>query len=147
MKRLLLAALLLGAFSVRAAAPAYTDAPAPPAGKALIYVYRPHNSLHSPRSGGFYIDKKLVVTLKDQGYTWLHLTEGEHVLEHRKTSNPLDERVGGKVTITAGRTYFYRLEVGLASRDVHWVLSEQRASAALPEIERCSYQKAGAKAL
>ena len=141
MKKLWLALLLIVTCPANATEQAFAEAPPPPAGKALVYIYRPQNKLHNLRSGGFYIDLKRIVLLKDDGYTWLHLSEGTHTLEHRKTSNPNDERVGGKMLFTGGRTYYFRLEVGLGSRDVHWLLSEQPAATARAEIEKCSYQK------
>ena len=136
-------ALLVLTLSAGAAAAGFTEAPAAPAGKALVYIYRAYNYQQGNQGAAIYLDDKQVVNLGTRGYTWVHIPEGLHTLEHRKSLYLADERTGAEITFAAGRTYYFRVGVSLSSgiKDVRWMLSEQPAMNALEEIAKCRYQK------
>lgn len=136
-------ALWVLSLSAGAAAAGFTEAPAAPAGKALVYIYRDYNYQQGNQGAAIYLDDKQVVNLGTRGYTWLHIPEGLHTLEHRKSLYLADERTGADIRFAAGRTYYFRVGVSLGSgiKDVRWMLSEQPAMTALEEIARCRYQK------
>jgi len=142
MKRAWTAVLLL-TLSGSAAASGFTEAPPPPSGKALVYIYRAYSYQQGNQGAAIYLDDKQAVNLGTRGYTWLHLPEGLHTLEHRKNVYLADERTGAEIRFAAGRTYYFRVGVSLSSgiKDVRWVLSEEPAMKALEEISRCRYQK------
>jgi hypothetical protein len=136
-------ALWVLSLSAGAAAAGFTEAPAAPAGKALVYIYRDYNYQQGNQGAAIYLDDKQVVNLGTRGYTWLHIPEGLHTLEHRKSLYLADERTGADIRFAAGRTYYFRVGVSLSSgiKDVRWMLSEEPAMKALEEIAKCRYQK------
>jgi hypothetical protein len=136
-------ALLVLTLSGSAVAAGFTEAPAAPVGKVLVYIYRAYNYQQGNQGAAIYLDDKPVVNLGTRGYTWLHIPEGLHTLEHRKSLYLADERTGAEIRFAAGRTYYFRVGVSLGSgiKDVRWMLSEQPAMNALEEIAKCRYQK------
>jgi len=144
MKNLLRVACCLGALAGCASRAPFTDAPAPPPGKALVYIYRTYNYQQGNQGASIFLDSKQVVNLANRAYTWVYVPEGMHTLEHRKQVFTAEERTGGPVRLTAGRTHYFRVGVSLASgiKDVRWMLSEEPVMKARDELAECHYQPA-----
>jgi hypothetical protein len=135
--------LLMLALAGSAGAAGFTEAPPPPAGKALVYIYRAYNYQQGNQGAAIYLDGKQAVNLGTRGCTWLHLPEGMHMLEHRKDVYMAEERTGAEIRFASGRTYYFRVSVavGAGIKDVRWTIAEQPPGKALEEMARCRYQK------
>jgi Protein of unknown function (DUF2846) len=96
---------------------AYEAAPAPAEDRALVYIYRPPTFVGSALNADFYIDGAKAARLNTNGYTWLHVPTGSHVLLQRfptifRDIPDPDNAISLNVIWEPGQTYFYRLEIG-----------------------------------
>jgi len=106
-------ALPLAALSLcgcTASGPLYQDAPTPPEGKALVYIYREATKTFSWRQAWFSVDNVEVGELYNQGYMWAYVPAGVHIL---KQEWPRDITHGRptdiNIVLQAGRTYYFKL--------------------------------------
>ena len=109
-----------------ATGPLFTPAPLP-GGKAIVYIYRikPGDGL-SARDAHFYLDDKHAFDLTPDGYSYVVLSPGKHILREEWSWDV----VGGKtiefpLEVKAGETWYYRfvVETGVNGQPGwHWFL-------------------------
>lgn len=56
----------------------FSEAPQPEEGKSLVYVFRTFVGYGNIWVTNFSIDDKKIVSLYDEGYSWIHVPSGEH---------------------------------------------------------------------
>lgn len=87
----------------------FEGAPPPPAGYALVYIYRP-DSPPTLRRAGILVDEKEVLKLPNKGYSWFYVSEGSHTVKTNWGSIyrgvPVVEMA---LPAEAGKTYYIRL--------------------------------------
>ncbi len=65
-----------------ATGPVFTPAPMPATGdQAIVNVYRPDQFMAKAASFRLFLDKKKIVTIKNNGYTRVMVSPGQHTLE------------------------------------------------------------------
>lgn len=115
----------------------FQDAPKPPPDKALVYLMRPVVGGGSFFDTKFVVDGRPVVSLLNNGYSWIFLDEGAHQIKAGDRLMTLDVR----------RSHVYYVEmrqgetVGWNTRQ-DWV-REIPARTARPIIEKMRYTAAG----
>jgi len=55
-------------------------------GKGVLYLYRPFRFGSGGAAPFISVDDKKIVLLKNQGYTWIYLNPGNHIIETRYSS-------------------------------------------------------------
>jgi hypothetical protein len=104
------------AFGVARAESIQQQPASPPAGKALIYLYRSPNLIPSLIPEHFAVDDIDIAKLNSRQYTWFYAPAGSHFFGPKK--NPLElsikEMLHGEqrlvVTWNNGQTYYYEFE-------------------------------------
>jgi hypothetical protein len=94
--------------------PKFTEAPAPRADEALVYLYR-GNSPPFALSPTIFLESQRIVDLASQGYTQVYVMPGEYAT---KASWPLISgmpSLTGKLNFAPGRIYFVRLGGDISS--------------------------------
>ena len=119
---------------------------APPAGKALLYVYRRDAFPASRMDAIFRVNGIDVATLGANSYTCFYLAEGGYRLEQRWNLERLANAPMHRDFIArAGATYFFRLKVEPGMRELMWSLGSARPPEATPEISQSRFQSAAAE--
>ncbi|HWA92495.1 MAG TPA: DUF2846 domain-containing protein [Rhizomicrobium sp.] len=112
--RFVAASLSLSMLTGCASGPVFTDAPAPEAGKALLYIYRQPNFVAAAARASFYIDGQNVVDLAAGGYSYVYLAPGRHDLEQRWAS--YSDVVTIPVDVREGETHYARFQSGFGDQ-------------------------------
>ena len=150
MKILAALAFLAALAGCAASGPAYQPAPEPGQGQALVYIFRPLTMAgYSSRDAYFFVDNQNVANLSNGGYSWVHMPAGEYRLTMRW---PPDITLGRDRDVilparwTAGRKYFYRMDVSskpAAGGTLHqWRIVAVPPDTGEKEIACCKYQPA-----
>ena len=88
--------------------PKFSEARAPAAGEALVYVYRGHAPpLYFSPAISF--DSVKVVDLANKGYTYVYVKPGEYTIRSEWPALAVAPSLNGKFAFAAGQTYFLRL--------------------------------------
>jgi hypothetical protein len=121
--------------------PLFQQAPPPPSGKALVYIYRVDTFPPSYEPALFNINNADIAELLPNTYTWIYLREGQYRLQ-QMFDNP---RVGHIPTqqdfyAHAGLAYYFRLNVYTGVRQTAWRLVNATALGPGEEISKCTYQ-------
>jgi hypothetical protein len=125
--------------SACASGPYFQQAPPPPSGKALIYLYRLDTWPEFNSRAYFDINNTNVAALSANSYTWIYLPEGNYRLEQRldlRGEAVLDRDFSAR----AGSTYYFRLNVETGAREVGRRLANVTAFAPVQEISNCRFQ-------
>jgi hypothetical protein len=147
MKYVALPLAALSLFGCVATGPLYKDAPPPPEGKALVYIYREQGVALVGRQTWFYVDDVEVGELDNQGYTWAYVPAGLHTL---KQEWPLDITLGRTTDTTidlqAGQSYYYKLRTaasfGYNTVSAAWEIANISPRIGNFEISQYHYQPA-----
>ena len=127
-----------------ATGPIFTDAPPPPSGKALVYIFRPHSFVNQSGTARIEMDGKPFVALHDSGYSYAYFSPGSHVLTQ---AWPLGLTQGTKIDLNleAGKTYFVafynRAGMGTTGLQAEWGLIQGPESEARPQIAVCKFDQ------
>jgi hypothetical protein len=78
MRRLALLTAFLGVAGCSTVGPAYTPAPPPPEGQALVYVMRTSVGYGNFWPTVFSLNDTKVVSLYDKGYSWIYVKPGRY---------------------------------------------------------------------
>ncbi len=103
-----------------ASGPAFQEAASAPAGKALVYIYRPSGFVLAARDAHFFIDGQPLVDLSNNGYTQTYLSEGRHQIMEQWSSFSLFEALPGvpvqkvelPLDVKSGEVYYFRFSTG-----------------------------------
>lgn len=116
-------------------------APAPPTGKALVYLYRQDTWPEVRADALFTIGDTSVANLSANSYTWFYVPQGSQRLEQRwdllRYSNAVQHK---DFAARSGSTYYFRLSVEGEIRQMRWWISTIAAAAAILEIAKCRFQ-------
>jgi hypothetical protein len=128
-----------------ASGPVFQEAPAPGSDKALLYLMRPIVGGGSFWSTQFSINGTEVVTLTNNGYSWVILDAGTYeVSAQAGRSDPLRRRL----VLRPGSTHYVEMRQGetvdarYTSYSRQDLLQEIPVSAARPVIEKMKYTPA-----
>lgn len=135
-------ALILFYFSCarKATGPAFNQVELDDDKKALVYIYRPHTGCDSFRKFDISVDGKIVVELLDQGYTWVALDPGKHLIRIKGTSNI--PSIAETLDVESTQTYFIKYHTNCPSETsfrAFFTLLEVPESTALKEISDCRF--------
>jgi hypothetical protein len=113
MKRCILVCFLLAAMvgcATSKTAPSFTTAPTPveKSEKAVLYIFRRYAEPVAVPAY-FEIDKVEATTLKQQGFTWVYVTPGEHNFKFGWPFWAGMPSVGFKQTLEAGKSYAFEM--------------------------------------
>jgi hypothetical protein len=124
--------------------PRFTEAAPPPAGEALVYVYRGYAPpfLFSPAIS---VDGTKIVDLPNRGYTHVYVKPGEYTIKSQWPLISTAPSREGKFSFAAGETYFVRLggtmdSSGTLTQQMYTVVStllSVPASVGQQEITEC----------
>lgn len=112
----LIASLAVAAFGIGAAEAAEPGKPAPPPGKALVYIYRPSSLVETSSPTHFALDGIDVANLNPKTYTWMYVSEKTHVLRYQRADSDQSSKEitnwleGLAIDTRAGGTYYYRFD-------------------------------------
>ena len=143
----LLAALLLPACVAPSTAPTYSQAPAaaPREGVAVLYVYREYAEPTAWKPT-IYVDGKEVVSLPQQGFSWVYLSPGKHTLSSRWPRLAAVPPVEFSADYAAGTRYFFEISgtsrmTGTSGITMHFKTTAQVKSAqereAIQQLQKC----------
>jgi len=124
--------------------PKFTKANPPPAGKSLVYFYRP-NSTPFWLSPDLLLNDKKILDLGNQGYSYLYLKPGEYEIKVAWSLMSGRPDMYGKIKAEAGKTYFIRSHGHVYYDTIIYSSSSYLATVptktALNEINHCIYIK------
>ena len=134
-------ALILFYFSCarKATGPAFNQVELDDDKKALVYIYRPHTDCGYLRKFDISVDGKIVVALLDQGYTWVALDPGKHLIRIKGTSKI--PSIAETIDVESAQTYFVKYHTNCPSTGFRPFISllEIPESTALEEISDCRF--------
>jgi hypothetical protein len=107
-----LLALLQACATTRHEGPLFTEAPAPAAGEALVYVYRGHAPPYY-FSPAISFDAVKVVDLANKGYTHVYVKPGEYTIRSEWPAIAAAPKLAAQFAFAGGQTYFLRLGGGM----------------------------------
>jgi hypothetical protein len=92
--------------------PSFTEAVAPNANEALVYLFRPYSFYSTLLETEVYFDGKSIASLGLNDHTWVRTTPGRHVVG---VTQPFGQRAGSypqpyEFMTNAGKTYVLTLE-------------------------------------
>jgi hypothetical protein len=132
--------------------PSYVAEPAPPPGESLIYVYRPPATSMEGLTAVVELDGTKVAELRSNGYTVMHVREGDHVVSQywknmtfTEHNRPLRNRTDLPIHTVAGIRYYFRVlvsgDVGTEGVSqvvqVGWTFDRVSSQTAEAEIKKC----------
>lgn len=147
MNRLAFVIVALCVFGCVATGELFKEAPPPPEGKALIYIYRGSGIAFSVPSAVFYVDGVKTAELNIGGYTWLYVPVGSHTLRQEWAfGEGSDQTLEISANWEAGKVYYYSFNTdwghAFPYKVVHWALLPVEPEQARPEIAKYHYQPA-----
>lgn len=106
----------------------FQEAPPPPAGKVLVYIYRDPGIAFAVRNAAFYLDDKQFVDLLPSDYTYIYVTAGHHEIKQKWPFWPGDfwlafKKIEYPVDFVEGQTYYYRFATGVEPGALDWALN------------------------
>ncbi len=132
--------------SCAALGPLYIDAPSPKGADALVYIYRPSNTIWIARDAYFYINDVNIVDLSTNGYTWFHIPAGEYILQQKWSP----DLTYGKhvlqipIKLSAQQKVYYRLDSYMDNYGIvmksHWRVIAVSETQAKEEMKNCKLQ-------
>ena len=147
----LLALSILGGVTVAASAEhvVFTDAPPPPEGKVLVYLYRTPNAAFAVRNAAFYFDGQQFVDLLPKDYTYIYVKPGHHELRQDWPWWPGDfwltfKRLRKPVDLELGKVYYFRfwtdVDIGGTQMDFTWNLDPVPDDTGKTELQGMDFQ-------
>ncbi|MET3135585.1 hypothetical protein AAKU55_005897 [Oxalobacteraceae bacterium GrIS 1.11] len=138
-----------------ATGPVFKEAAPAPAGKALVYIYRPNSFVMGGRDAHFFVDGEELIHLSNSGYTQTYLPEGHHQIMERWNDNIMAAIVLGGSTKTvelpldvkAGEVYYFRFNTGMGGYvynaiQLTWQLQQVSPEIGAIGISQTKYQPA-----
>ena len=143
---IIILAALSGCSTTLLEGPKFKPANPPPAGKALVYIYR-LNSTPYLLSPDLLINGKKILELANRGYSYVYLKPGDHEIKANWSFASGRKDLQGKIKVEAGKTYFIRTHghvyydtITYSSSGYLGFVPEDRA---LGELNKCLYIKPG----
>ena len=129
-----------------ATGPTFSEAPAAPTGTARLYIYRLPSAVAVVRDARFYIDDQRVAVLSADGYSYVAVKPGRHLLEQ---GWPFDMAFGRTlkiyIDVKPGETRYFRFSTGatftLPMMNFQWELTEVSSDVGRSEIARRHFQQ------
>ena len=123
---------------------AYQQAPAPPPGHGLVYIYRIDTWPVSRMDAHFTIKGTRIAALWANTYTWIHLPEGSYVLEQVWDTRHAPPAHRREFSAAHGSARYLRLNVEQGTLQMKWNVVEVPAAEAAAQIAKLSYRPAPA---
>lgn len=139
--RLVAVSLVITAAMPHAASadPSFNEAPAPGAGKALVYVYRVDAWPVVSADAIFSINGTKIGTLRAKQYTWFYITPGSFRLQQKWDIPQVLTVTSREFTAGSGSTHYFRLAVEGGIRQMAWRFHDVTFRPPLEEISKLEF--------
>jgi hypothetical protein len=143
MKHVYLIAVMLVISACSATGLVYKNIDAPSDGKSALYIYRPPVFQNSVISPGIILDGQELLLMKNGGYTYIQIEEGQHTLnvllseKYKGNSEIIFSTKANAKTFIKLKTYNHSVDNNTFKRVFQ--LEETSENEAIVEISKCVY--------